>query len=272
MKKFVFVLPVIVLFFALLIVSTLSVMASPALQTDFITATPNEFGRIYYTVTEDDFSLWDISAKTGIDLQEIYELNADISPDNPTIYLGQRIVIAIQTPEPTATPDGYVDTVEAEPTQIPEGPGTGNICVLLYEDINGNAFREETEEMMTDGAVSVSERNNQFTGAKNTIADPNRDDDYSCFENLPEGSYTITMAIPDGYNSTKTLHTTVDLVAGDRIFYNFGAQKSLALLAEDVSPEEGGRSTLFGVLGLGFILAGIGLGIFSFNMNRKSLI
>jgi hypothetical protein len=142
--------------------------------------------------------------------------------------------------------------------------------VLLYEDINGNAFREEEEPMMTEGAVSVSERNAQFTGAKNTINDPERDDQYSCFYELPEGNYTITMAIPDGYNSTKKLHTIIDLTAGDEIFYNFGAQKSSDLIAQQVSPSEGGRSPLFGILGLGLILVGLGLGVFSFNMNRKS--
>ena len=272
MKKFIFVLPVITLFFALLIVNALSVTASPDLQTDFITATPNEFGRIYYTVSENDFSLWDISAKTGIDLQEIYELNADISANDPTIFVGQKIVIAIQTPEPTATPEGFVDTTNLEPTTIPEGPGTGNICVLLYEDTNGDAIRQDYETMMTEGAVSVSERNGRYTGAKNTIDDPDRDDEYSCFNNLPEGNYTITMAIPDGYNPTKVLHTSIDLKAGEEIFYNFGAQQSSALIAEEISPAEGGRSTLFGLLGLGFILGGIGLGIFSFNMNRKSSI
>ena len=270
MKKFLFVIPVIVLFFTMLIASALSVMASPALQTDFVTATPNEFGRIYYTVTENDFSLWDISAKTGVDLQDIYQMNADISEQDPTIFIGQKIVIAIQTPEPTATVEGYVDTINLEPTSIPEGPGTGTICVLLYEDINGNAFREEEEPMMTEGAVSVSERNGQFTGAKNTIDDPERDDQYSCFYELPEGNYTITMAIPDGFNSTKILHTTIDLTAGDEIFYNFGAQKSSDLIAQQqVSPSEGGRSPLFGILGLGLILVGIGLGVFSFSLNRK---
>lgn len=270
MKKSIFVVPVFILFFVLLLVSALSVTASPALQTDYITATPNELGRIYYTVTENDFSLWDISAKLGIDLQEIYELNPDISADNPIIFVGQKIVIAIQIPEPTATPEGYIDTTNIEPTPTPEGPGTGNICVLLYEDTNGDAVRQSTEKTMTDGAVSVSERNGRFTGAKNTTDDPDREDEYSCFKGLPEGNYTITMAIPDGYNPTKVLHTTIDLKAGEEIFYNFGAQKSSALLAENISPEEGGRSPLFGILGFGFILLGIGLGIFSFNLNRKS--
>ena len=82
MKKSVFVVPVFILFFVLLLASALSVTASPALQTDYITATPNELGRIYYTVTENDFSLWDISAKLGIDLKEIYELNPVISISN----------------------------------------------------------------------------------------------------------------------------------------------------------------------------------------------
>lgn len=269
MKKFIYVIPIIILFFGLLIVSALSVTASPALQEDFVTATPNEFGRVYYTVTEDDYSLWDISAKTGVDLNDIYQMNADIDEQDPTIYLGQRIIISIQTPEPTATTEGYVDTTNFEPTLIPEGPGTGTICVLLYEDVNGNAFREEEEPMITEGAVSVSEKSSLFSGAKNTTDDPERDDEYSCFDNLPEGSYTITMAIPDGYNSTKILHNSVDLVAGDEIFYNFGAQKSSVLIAEEVTPSEGGRSPLFGILGLGLILAGLGLGAFSFNMNRK---
>ena len=204
MKKFLFVIPVIVLFFTMLIASALSVMASPALQTDFVTATPNEFGRIYYTVTENDFSLWDIAAKTGVDLQDIYQMNADISEQDPTIFIGQKIVIAIQTPEPTATVEGYVDTINLEPTSIPEGPGTGTICVLLYEDINGNAFREEEEPMMTEGAVSVSgkktdsllEQKTQLTILKGMI-------NIVVFMSFQKGNYTITMAIPDGFNSTK---------------------------------------------------------------------
>ena len=76
-----------------------------------------------------------------------------------------------------------------------------------------------------------------------------------------------------GLIQQKILHTTIDLTAGDEIFYNFGAQRSSELIAQQqVSPSEGGRSPLFGILGLGLILVGIGLGIFSFSMNRKGIL
>ena len=77
------------------------------------------------------------------------------------------------------------------------------------------------------------------------------------------------MAIPEGYNETTVLNIILELPAGDTTFLNFGAQLSTLAQIQDLGPEEGGRSPLLGVIGIGLLLAGLGLGIFSTRMGRR---
>lgn len=229
---------------------------------------PGEDGRILYTVLAGD-SPWTISARFGIPLQTLQSLN-NWGPD-AVVTEGQVILLGLAE-DPTATPDPQ-DSVVA--TATPEGPvenpGTGVICVLLFDDVNGDAMRQDDEFGISGGQASVSER----TGlASQTLAtqsglDADGEPARSCFEDLPIGEYTISVAIPDGYNPTTSPNITIQIAPGQTQDINFGAQVSSSGGFNVLSPEEGGRSPLMGLLGIVLLLAGGGLGFYTMQMSRR---
>jgi hypothetical protein len=86
-----------------------------------------------------------------------------------------------------------------------------------------------------------------------------------CFENLPEGQYTISVAVPEGYNPTTQNSYELPLKAGDITYINFGAQANTQTLAEapSIPAPEGGRSPLLGIIGVLFLLAGGAVAFFA---------
>ena len=135
----------------------------PAAQapTPFPTPTPNAAGEIIYEVKEGD-TAWRVAAIAGISLEELYALNGLESTD--FITPGMRLVLGTGGPSlPTADPASEPTVTALEPTPTPE-QGTGEICALLFEDVNGNARLEEDEAALAGGQVSVVDANGQLVG------------------------------------------------------------------------------------------------------------
>ncbi len=242
------------------------VTAAGALQlTPFPTPTPGPDGRIIYIVQPED-TLWRIAAISGLSVEEIQLLNnlgsgEPIVP-NQALLLGLGgPVVASPTPGPPPTPTSLNPT----PTSL---PGSGTICVLLFEDANGDAFHQEAEPGIESGAISISDRSGAVSRTENTIGGALPET--ICFEELPEGDYNITVAIPEGYNPTTLLSYPIVLNAGDETFLDFGAQISTRALIEAPSPEEGGRSPLLGIIGGGLLVFGLGLGVAASRLRRRS--
>ena len=256
--------------FAILAIWALSapVEAAPDFQaTPFPTSTPLQDGRILYVVQPGD-SQWLISAKFGIPIEQIQLLN-NLTADEILIE-GQVILLGLAEQEaPTATPEPQADVT---PVGTPEEEGSGTICVLLYDDVNGDALRQESEFGIAGGAVSISERSGLASASADTSDQTDADGDpvLSCFEELPPGEYTISVAAPEGLNPTTEQSVTLTLSAGDVAALNFGAQLSSAAQSATLTPEEGGRSPLMGLLGIALLLAGLGLGIYTWQLSRRS--
>lgn len=242
--------------------------AAPVAQmTPFPTPTPGPDGRILYTVRPGD-TLWRIAAITGLGLDEIRELN-NLGPDD-TLVPNQQLLLGLggpvqenPTPGPTPTPTSLLPTPSAQ-------PGAGSLCVLLFEDVNGDALRQEEEVPIPGGAISLTNREGSVSLTGTTTARFDADDEVirDCFEGLEEGEYTITIALPEGYNPTTLLNHTLDLRAGDETLLDFGAQRNSE--TEAATPvEEGGRSPLLGLVGVLFLLAGLGLAFFAGRMRRQ---
>jgi hypothetical protein len=251
-------------------------VAAPALQlTDFPTPTPGQDGRILYTVQDGD-TLWRIAAVSGLSLDELRQLN-NLDAD-AIINPGNVLLLGFGGPalEGSPTPDSVIPTVV--PGSVPptptSGPGSGEVCILLYLDENGDAIRQEEEPAVAEGAISIANRTGTVSQQEETVAgpaDPDEDPPRICFPELEEGEYTVTVAIPDGYNSTTDLSATFRLVPGDTTIIDFGVQLSSEAIAEVESeaPAEGGRAPLFGMIGGLLLLAGIGLAAYALISGRR---
>ena len=229
-------------------------------QAFYYTPTPQSDGRIVYIVKANDTCL-SISLKNSISEQILRELNnltySTERDDCLFIREGQELLIGVlqaSTPTPTSS-------VPLAPSPTPF-KGNGTICIFLFNDTNGNALAEETETALAGGQVSITDPLSRvnLTGATLDTGGA------LCFEDVPEGQYSISVAIPEGYNPTTVMNFTLNLGAGDSSTVDFGAQPSSRL-----RPNSSGGSTpspLLAVLGLFFIAVGVGLWFYLRKISR----
>jgi hypothetical protein len=241
---------------------TLPASAAPHAQpTTFPTPTPGPDGRIVYIVQAGD-TLWRISAVSGIKLDDLRALNGLSA--NDVIAPGDQIFLGLGGPSSfTPTPKAVFTPTPIGPTPTPE-IGYGTLCVILYQDINGDAVRQEEEPSLPGGALSISNPDGSISITEDTVGGL----EHFCVDDLQAGSYTITAAIPDGYNPTTVLSTTTTLKGGDQSYLGFGAQANAKTLAEAPIPAGSGKSPLLGILGGLFVLLGIGLGVYALLLKK----
>jgi murein DD-endopeptidase MepM/ murein hydrolase activator NlpD len=240
--------------------------AAPNMQ-QVSTATPDATGRILYVVQPGD-SCFRVAALNGITVDQLRQLNAKLD-ENCSLIEGQELLIGIISlvGTPTAGPSPTPAPPTATPTPF---TGTTEVCILLFDDINGNAVREETEPAVAGGAVSLTENNGEYSAAQNTVipADP---DAYQgiCFSNVPEGSYNITVGVPDNYNPTVSLNRLLEVKAGDRAEVGFGIQ-SQSIVADPGADTktETKTSPIFGIIGGLLLLGGAGLGYYAWRSGK----
>jgi hypothetical protein len=237
-------------------------LAAPLFQlTPFPTPTPGPDGRIVYKVQEGD-TLLRIALIAGITVDELRGLN-ELTGDN--IFVGQDLLLGLAGPSqvtPTAGPSPTPTPLLPTPSPL---PGLANLCVILYDDVNGDSLRQEEEASIPGGAISVNNRSGSVT--ENTETGSGLDP--FCFEDLPEGEYTISVAIPEGYNPTTVTNYALRLNAGDETFIDFGAQANTEAAVEAPTPAGSGRSPLLGIIGGLFLLAGAGLAVFASRLMRS---
>ncbi len=236
---------------------TLPVSAAPNTQAALPTPTAQPDGRIIYIAQPGD-SWWIISVKTGVTENELYLLN-NSKPDD-VINEGQQILLGVIT----ATPEPPVSDVTPTPNILtPAVKGYGEVCIALFEDVNGDSVRQEEETLLGEGAISLVDQAGQINENAKTTAGT----DAVCFTDIPEGNYNISVAIPGGYNPTTSMNAPLKLLAGEVSTMNFGAQSNSQ--AQPVSPGEGGRNPILGIFGGILILGGIGMGVFFLRPKRS---
>jgi hypothetical protein len=246
--------------------------ASPSAQVQFPSPTPGADGRIIYIVQAGD-SCFRIEALYGITVDQLRGLNPQLD-ENCTLVVGEELMLGIggpaaqsPTPGPSPTP--------VPPTITPTLPaGTTEICILLYDDLNGDALRQETELGVAGGAVSVSNTAGTFSETKTTISeiDPDLLEPVpTCFTDVPAGEYNISLAVPPNYNPTVELTYKLAIKAGNIASVSFGAQSQTETGIEP-PPEEGGSSPspIFGILGGLLLLGGLGLGWYAFQQRKPA--
>lgn len=232
-----------------------------------VTPTAGVDGRIIYIVQPGETCIR-VAAINGISVDQLRQLNSRLD-ENCTLIEGQELLIGIISlaGTPTAGPSPTALPPTASPTPF---TGTTLICVLLYEDLNGNTLRDSTEPAIADGAVSVTEINGEYSASLRTIASTDEEYFGECFTDVPEGEYNITVGIPDLYNATVNLNNTLKVNAGDQARLSFGAQsKEKELITDDPNSGDGSSSSpIFGILGTLFLLGGAGLGYYAWRSGR----
>jgi len=242
-------------FFVAMLLGALALTILPAAASDGLpqivvpTPTAGADGRIIYKVRPGDTCI-SISLLNKIPLEELRRLNGLEGEDCP-VRIDQELLLGIVEASPAPA-------VVATPTLMvgPAVEGKGQICIDLFDDLNGNGMSETGEALIAGGAASVVHRGGKASVTGNTTGGVNP----LCFSDLPVGSYTISLAVPDGYNPTTAMQYVLDLRNADQVILDFGAQMSSA--AQPLPVSEGGRSPLLGIIGGLLVLLGIGLGIY----------
>jgi hypothetical protein len=245
-----------------LLATILPAAAAPQAQfTPFPTPTPGTDGRILYIVQAND-SWWRIAAIYAIDLNDLLRLNDATSE---TVLLeGEEVLLGFGGPsEVTPTPGPSPTPTSSRPTPTPL-PGSGTLCVILYNDINGDSIRQEEEPSIPEGAISISDQTGEINLTEPTVGGL----EAFCFEDLMQGEYTISVAVPDGYNPTTVLNYTLVIDPGTETYLDFGAQVSSEAVDDPSSPGGSNRSLLLGVAGGLLLLGGIGLAVYAALVGR----
>jgi hypothetical protein len=258
----------LVLLFVLLAGLSLPVRAASLLQlTPFPTPTADADGKIFYIVQEGD-TLWRIAAITGVTVDQLRALN-HLGLDE-AIVPNQKLLIGMGGPALSTQEPGGILPTETAPTQTPTPlPGWGILCVLLYHDQNGDAVHQLEEPAISGGAVSISNASGSFSKTGETTGSAPG----VCFDEVPEGEYSVSVGLPEGYNPTTYTTKSVTVLPGDQRKMSFGAQPN-AVKAEEISvvpspsapPSK--KSPLLGILGGAILLIGLGLGVYAALLRR----
>jgi hypothetical protein len=266
LRIFLFLILVILLLLIGIALPASTATAAPHAQ-GFVTATPGPDGRILYIVAAGDSCL-QVALLHGITLPQLRQLNTRLD-ENCTLIPGQQLVVGLAQPEaPTAGPAPTLLPATATATPV---SGTTEVCVLLFDDMNGDALRQETEFGVDGGAVSLTNLNGSYSETQNTssASDPDTLEPVrTCFTDVPQGDYNISVAVPDEYNPTMLLSYRLQVKAGDRASIDFGAQSKSVTVSEPIETQEGGRSSILGIFGLLFLLGGAGLGYYAYRTGQ----
>jgi hypothetical protein len=248
-----------VLLILVVVVGSLYWLLSPAQASDrhpqavYQTPTPDTDGRIMYVVKEGETCL-SISLLNKVSLNDIQALNN--LDANCSIFSGQQLLLAVITATPIL-PTSEVTATPSGPTPTPFR-GNGQICIVLFNDVDGNASKADDEVIIPDGNISISDR----TGAVSLTGKTLSGEDPVCFIDIPEGDYNISVAVPADYNPTTALNYPLSLKAGDLATIDFGAQ------SKETNIPGGSPKTWLGILGVTLLLIGIGLGVYVWRSRR----
>jgi hypothetical protein len=258
---------VFVLFLAgmLLLWSQVPVAASPAGQAGIPSPTPGPDGRIMYTVKAGDTCV-QLSLLYGVSVEYIRTTN--LLDENCTLRAGKPIMLGVGGPSiASPTPGPLPTSTPVAPTPTPGVSGTAEICVLVYDDANGDALRQATEGAIAGAAISLTSLDGTYSQNLTSVINPDSTVYQGmCFANVPPGKYNVSAAAPDEYNPTINLTTSVEVIPGDVAYVDFGAQSKT--VAEASNPSKS-PSPLLGVLGAALLLGGIGLGVYVWRTLRR---
>ena len=230
--------------------------------------TPGANGRILYFVQPGD-TCTRIALLNQITVEQLIQLNQNkLDADCDPVIAGDILLIGIAESD-GETPTGPTPTAGPQTVTPTPFTGTTEICVLLFDDQNGDGFRQETEPAIEGGAISVTENNGEYSAAQDTVINPDPEAYPGiCFSDVPEGIYTISVAIPDRFNATTELNYELGVNAGDLASVAFGAQSRETTVNEPDSNGSSQVSPVLGVFGILMLVSGGALGYYAWLSRR----
>lgn len=245
--------------------------SGPSQNQQYATPTPGPDGKIIYIVKPGDTCTL-ISVLNNLPIDQLKALNH--LDDTCLLTPGDHLLIGngVSSSSNATALAGATATATlsaATPTPV---PGSINVCVLLYNDLNGDSKHEDAETAIEGGVVSIAGTSGQYsqTGTTQAGTDP------ICFTKVPLGTYNISVAAPAGYNPTSSLNYTLDInqgdvkvgtiQAGDIVHVAFGAQKSSQPVATGQDPNAGNNNSVLGIVGGFLLLAGAGLAFYAWRV------
>ena len=246
-------------------ISTVVQAAPDEPQAAYPSPTPGPDGRIIYIVKAGD-TCYKIELLYGV--TENYLRSNNQLDANCDIIGGQQLVIGMGGPSSSSpTPGPSPTPTLIAPTATAVVGGNADVCVLVYKDINGDGLRQSTEPAIPGAVVSIANLDGSFSKTLTTVINPDSTVYQGmCFNTVPMGKYNVSAAAPVGFAPTINTTTTVEVTPGDTVYIDFGAQAKAA-------PETGKPtktvSPLLGIVGVIFLFAGIGLGIYVWRIMRK---
>jgi hypothetical protein len=234
-------------------------------QTGYPSPTPQGNGQIIYIVQAGD-SCEQISILYGVSLD--YLRNTNQLNANCDLREGQKLQLGTGGPSSASpTPGPSLVPTAVPPTATPGISGNAQVCVLVYNDANGDGLRQTSEVAIADAAISLTSLDGVTSQTLTSVINPDATVYQGmCFSNVPIGKYNVSAAAPEGYNPTINSTTSVEVAAGDIAYIAFGAQ--IKTSAEPSLPGNK-RSPLLGIIGVAVLLAGIGMGIYVSIILRK---
>lgn len=238
-------------------------------------STPAPDGSVVHVVRSGE-TLIGIAVTYGVSLDDIRKLN-NLKGD--TIYVGQSLVIKTASapePEPTEEESGEEEAAEQpteEAPEVAEAGSTSTICVMSYEDGNGNGIREPEEAklggitfMLSDGINTVG-----------TYTTDGTNEPY-CFTDLTPGAYVVSW-VADTFSPTTDQTWAASVGPGATVSREFGAKSAGAAEAEESAEEKepsGGPPTWLIAVGAAFgailLLSGLGVAAYFLIIRRSATI
>lgn len=129
---------------------------------------------------------------------------------------------AVASPPPAPPPTRPTSTPTPKPTPTPwptftPTPVTGTICVVAFEDHNGNGVQDPADGRLSGALITVSNE-------RGIVAEylTNGFDEPHCFQGLQPGQYFVSEVNPGGYRSTTHDDWSVSVVDVNRVHVTFG--------------------------------------------------
>ncbi len=195
------------------------------------TPTPDADGVMTIIVQPND-ALWSIAARAGIPLATLLELNH--LTEDAFIQPGNRLIIGFAaTPTAVSSPTSAATRPppSATPTSPPPPPTV--ICLVAFNDSNGNGERDAEEPLQAGVAFTL------FTDegvVANYVTDGLTEP--FCLTDLPPAAYQITRSVGRNETLTNSGNRSLTLADGDQVMLGFGSLLGGTPTATAVSPTQ----------------------------------